>query len=195
MHPKLSQTNDPTNDTMNIFCNNVIIFVSDVTSALLGALWWESTSHRWFLVTTIILLLHLCNCLLLFFPIPLFLAVSFFLLPFFQFSVTFFPVTFFPVSFCPVTFIPVSFFPIFIVTFFPVTFFPVTFFPVSFFTFLFFLLLCFLLRELESNWSGCNVLNFSWNFCFIPQILVVARMSIYEHVTWFTALVLLKLGL
>ena len=130
-----------------------------------------------------------------FFPIPLFLAVSFFLLPFFQFSVTFFPVTFFPVSFCPVTFIPVSFFPIFIVTFFPVTFFPVTFFPVSFFTFLFFLLLCFLLRELESNWSGCNVLNFSWNFCFIPQILVVARMSIYEHVTWFTALVLLKLGL
>ena len=74
-----------------------------------------------------------------FFPqIPLFLAVSFFLLHFFQFSVTFFPVPFFPVSFCPVTFFPVSFFPIFFVTFFPVTFFPVTFFPVSFFTFLFF---------------------------------------------------------
>ena len=35
------------------FCNHVIIFVSDVTSALPGPLWWESTSHRWFLVTTI----------------------------------------------------------------------------------------------------------------------------------------------
>ena len=195
MHPKLSQTNDPTNDTMNIFCNNVIIFVSDVTSVLLGPLWWESTSHRWFLVTTIILLLHLCNCLLLFFPNTSFPSCFFFPVTFFPVLCYFFSCYFFPVSFCPVTFIPVSFFPIFIVTFFPVTFSPVTFFTVSFFTFLFFLLLCFLLRELESNWSGCNVLNFSWNFCFIPQILVVARMSIYEHVTWFTALVLLKLGL
>ena len=109
-----------------IFCNHVIIFVSDVTSALLGPLWWESTNHRWFLVTTIILLLYLCNYLFLFF-----------LLPFFQLTVTFFPLTFFPVSYCPVTFFPVYFFFRFFVTFFPVTFFPVTSFPVSFFPFLF----------------------------------------------------------
>ena len=129
-----------------IFCNNVIIFVSDVTSALLGPLWWESTSHRWFLVTTIILLLHLCNCLLLFFPNTSFPSCFFFPVTFFPVLCYFFSCYFFSCFFLSSYFYSCFFFSdfycyffscnffscnIFSCFFFYVSFFPVTLFPIT----------------------------------------------------------------